>query len=365
MEQNHQTFYALLRSAITGEICEVEPSEEEWIALYHITKQQSLTGVLWSVVKERRLPEDLAMQWTGEAETIRGLNALLNEKAAQLTQLFASQGHKTAILKGQANARLYPDRLNRQPGDIDIWVEGGRKQVIALLDKLGMMPEKRELSTSYHHVHLPASKDGIVVEVHFRPSSGVYDPLKNRRLQRWLEQEIQTTTMTEQGFHVPTIRFALVMQLAHIQRHFFSEGVGLRQLCDYYWLLHASTESDRKMVSALLSSFGLKEMAGALMWLLHQVLHLDEKLMLCEQDSTRGNWMLHDVVIGGNFGHYAQRQGFGLWRRVYENKRRNLQLMRFNFEEPFWVEVVYWTRIIRTLHIRIKYRTLSLRDFQP
>ena len=28
--------------------------------------------------------------------------------------------YQTAILKGQANARLYPDKHARQPGDIDI-----------------------------------------------------------------------------------------------------------------------------------------------------------------------------------------------------------------------------------------------------
>ena len=33
--------------------------------------------------------------------------------------------YQTAILKGQANARLYPDKHARQPGDVDIWVEGG------------------------------------------------------------------------------------------------------------------------------------------------------------------------------------------------------------------------------------------------
>ena len=36
----------------------------------------------------------------------------------------------TFTLKGQANARLYPDKLSRQPGDIDLWVEGGYKSVV-------------------------------------------------------------------------------------------------------------------------------------------------------------------------------------------------------------------------------------------
>lgn len=47
-----------------------------------------------------------------------------------------------------------------------------------------------------------------------------------RRLQQWLEQEILHTTTVEQGFNVPSVRFALMMQLAHVQRHFLGGGIG-------------------------------------------------------------------------------------------------------------------------------------------
>lgn len=90
---------------------------------------------------------------------------------------------------------------------------------------------------SYHHVHLPENEQGVTVEAHFRPSSGNFNPITNRRLQLWLKKEILSATMVEEGFCVPSIRFALVMQLAHIQRHFLGGGIGLRHVCDYYWLL--------------------------------------------------------------------------------------------------------------------------------
>ena len=358
---NDGILFRLLRAAISDETFDEPMTADRWRQVYAEAWRQSVLGVTYRVVCQLAIPIDMVAQWASEAEAIRGLNKLMNQEAARLTQLFAEAGRQSVILKGQANARLYPDVLSRQPGDIDIWVSGGRKSVKALLKEMGLLAE--EATTSYHHVHLPANENGVTVEVHFRPSSGNFNPITNRRLQRWLETELASVAVTDEGFNVPSMRFALVMQLAHIQRHFFSEGIGLRQVCDYYWLLHHSTDDDRQTVASVLDKFGLSHAAGALMWMLGQVLRLDTRLMLCAADSQRGEWMLNEVMSGGNFGQYAERQRHRVWRRVYEKKRRQLRLMRFDFQEVIWQEMKYWVNIVQTLPIRIKYGKLSLKDF--
>ena len=373
MECNYQPFFALLRLAMTGEQFDSVPTAEEWSEFYQMAGIQSVTGVCFTafprLTKAQQPPVELMVRWMGEAEDIRRMNELQNQEAARLTRLFTEAGRRSAILKGQANARLYPDRLSRQVGDIDIWVEGGKKGVVALLMELGLVTELGSTSVdgkptaSYHHVHLRPTKDHIVVEVHFRPSSGNFNPFTNRRLQRWLEQEIASSCQpVDEGFNVPSVRFALMMQLSHIQRHFLVVGIGLRHVCDYYWLLKNSTEEDRREVASHLSSFGLRFTASALMWVLHEVLHLDEDLMLCPPDSYRGEWMLREIMAGGNFGHHAEREKHGTLRRVMEGRLRHLKLMRFDFGEEFWVEVNFCKAVITTLPTRIRYRTLSLRD---
>ena len=373
MKCNYQPFFALLRLAMTGEQFDSVPTAEEWSEFYQMAGIQSVTGVCFTasprLPKAQQPPVELMVRWMGEAEDIRRMNELQNQEAARLTRLFTEAGRRSAILKGQANARLYPDRLSRQVGDIDIWVEGGKKGVVALLMELGLVTELGSTSVdgkptaSYHHVHLPPTKDHIVVEVHFRPSSGNFNPFTNRRLQRWLEQEIGSSCQpVDEGFNVPSVRFALMMQLSHIQRHFLVGGIGLRHVCDYYWLLKNSTEEDRREVASHLSSFGLRFTASALMWVLGEVLHLDEGLMLCPPDSYRGEWMLREIMAGGNFGHHAGREKHGTLRRVMEGRLRHLKLMRFDFWEEFWVEVNFCKAVITTLPTRIRYRTLSLRD---
>ena len=372
MECNYQPFFALLRLAMTGEQFDAVPTAEEWSEFYQMAGIQSVTGVCFTAFprlpKAQQPPVELMVRWMGEAEDIRRMNELQNQEAARLTRFFTEAGRRSAILKGQANARLYPDRLSRQVGDIDIWVEGGKKGVVALLMELGLVTELGSTSVdgkptaSYHHVHLPPTKDHIVVEVHFRPSSGNFNPFTNRRLQRWLEQEIASSYQpVDEGFNVPSVRFALMMQLSHIQRHFLVVGIGLRQICDYYWLLKNSTDEDRREVASHLSSFGLRYTASALMWVLGEVLHLDEDLMPCPPDSYRGEWMLREIMAGGNFGHHAGREKLGTLRRVMEGRLRHLKLMRFDFWEEFWVEVNFCKAVITTLPTRIKYRTLSLR----
>ena len=372
MECNYQPFFALLRLAMTGEQFDSVPTAEEWSEFYQMAGIQSVTGVCFTasprLPKAQQPPVELMVRWMGEAEDIRRMNELQNQEAARLTRLFTEAGRRSAILKGQANARLYPDRLSRQVGDIDIWVEGGKKGVVALLMELGLVTELGSTSVdgkptaSYHHVHLPPTKDHIVVEVHFRPSSGNFNPFTNRRLQRWLEQEIDSSCQpVDEGFNVPSVRFALMMQLSHIQRHFLVVGIGLRQICDYYWLLKNSTDEDRREVASHLSSFGLRYTASALMWVLGEVLHLDEDLMPCPPDSYRGEWMLREIMAGGNFGHHAGREKHGTLRRVLAGRLRHLKLMRFDFWEEFWVEVNFCKAVITTLPTCIKYRTLSLR----
>jgi len=373
MKCNYQPFFALLRLAMTGEQFDSVPTAEEWSEFYQMAGQQSVTGLCYTAFprlpKAQQPPVELMVRWMGEAEDIRRMNELQNQEAARLTRLFTEAGRRSAILKGQANARLYPDRLSRQVGDIDIWVEGGKKGVVALLMELGLVTELGSTSVdgkptaSYHHVHLPPTKNHIVVEVHFRPSSGNFNPFTNRRLQRWLEQEIASSCqLVDEGFNVPSVRFALMMQLSHIQRHFLVVGIGLRQICDYYWLLKNSTDENRREVASHLSSFGLRFTASALMWVLHEVLHLDEDLMLCPPDSYRGEWMLREIMAGGNFGHHAGREKHGTLRRVMEGRLRHLKLMRFDFGEEFWVEVNFCKAVITTLPTRIRYRTLSLRN---
>ena len=364
-------FMAMVKAAMTGSELRVKPTDDEWTQLFRMSKKHAVVGLLWSVVCKHKMPMTLAVQWASEAEQIRGLNGLMNDEAARLTEAFRNWGIKTVILKGQANARLYNDPLVRQPGDIDIWVEGGKERVMKLLIEMGFT-QPQDLKgrngknlVNYHHVHLPKNDRGVDVEVHFRPSSGNHNPLTNKCLQRWLETEVKHIEETEDGFSVPLLKFALVMQLAHIQHHFLNSGVGLRQICDYYLLLKHSTADDRQEVKGLLNQFGLRRIGGALMWVLAEVFGLDNALMLCKPDKYRGKWLLRFIMAEGNFGYYAQHVK-AKSDVVYFLKKeyRRLKLLPFAPSEMVWLELMHWKDLFGLLPERIRRGRLSLRNIQ-
>lgn len=82
MTQNGRIFFALLRTALNGEPYEGDLEAEAWKSVFLQAQRQSLAGVLWPVVKDRKLPLDIAYQWVGIVERIRGLNELQNKEAA-------------------------------------------------------------------------------------------------------------------------------------------------------------------------------------------------------------------------------------------------------------------------------------------
>ena len=400
------------------------PSEEEWWRLYQMAEEQAVTSFVFPALEilnrnGQKPPTELLFEWIGLSEQVRAQNELVNKEAARLTALFENEGHRTAILKGQANARLYKchtdstdntenfkchtgstervaTTLLRQPGDIDIWVSGGKERVVQTLRKLHLIDgdmsiyrsaEKAE--DSYHHIHLLRNEQGVDVEVHFRPSSGNQDPFSNRRLQKYLSQEIERENeMVGEGFRVPSLRFALVMQLAHIQRHALGLGVGLRQVIDYYFLLRkwrmdngeflrpdgnkrpeveriilavASAPSGRAD-NGKLKYLGLDHIAGALMWVMKEVLLMDEDWMIARPDEKRGRMLLDIIMAGGNFGHFSPviQQGFSFSTSLKYHINQ-FKLLRFDARETIWGELNYYGRFLSSIPERIRRRSWTLR----
>ena len=260
--------------------------------------------------------------------------------------------------------------MSRQPGDIDIWVSGGKERVVQTLRNLHLIDggisryhSAGKAEDSYHHIHLPKNENGVDVEVHFRPSSGNYNPFTNRRLQKYLNQEIERENeMVGEGFRVPSIRFALLMQLAHIQRHALESGVGLRQVIDYYYLLKSDADHERETIKGKLKEMGLDHIAGALMWVMREVFLMDEGWMIANPDEKRGRMLLDIIMTGGNFGYLSaeSQQDFSFVRSLKYHIRK-YEFLRFDVRETIWGELNYYGNFMTSIPERIRRRSWTLR----
>ena len=264
MKKQLQIFFDFLRFCI-GSDSEISSSlkEVDWKELYAIAKKQCLVGVLFDGIK--KLPaehvgmkKELLFQWMAESQMLEKANARLNDAAIQVSEWFLKKGFRTCILKGQGNALMYPNPYSRTPGDIDIWVEGGDKRVISFVRSIS--PHEK---ACYHHIEFPSYK-GVEVEVHYRPSF-LLCFWHNRKLQKYYErvkeEQFSHRVMfgEQREVAIPTVEFNLIFQLTHIFSHLMNEGIGLRQLVDYYYVLCDFYKVYQKSSKITPSLFTLKE----------------------------------------------------------------------------------------------------------
>ena len=339
-------FIELLQIAIGKCRClSVIPTEKEWLFLYETAKQQSLLGVLFYGIQRDGVekPErKLLLKWYSVSEKIKPGNQKTNRAAVELVQFFRRHGFRSCILKGQGNTLNYPDPYIRTSGDIDIWVEGGYEKVLQWARKL--VGNKK---FCYHHIEF-RKIDGVEVEVHYRPSF-MNNLIHNRRMQKWFESVADEQFGNEVELPdgagtvcVPTNGFNRIYQMSHISNHFFHEGIGLRQIVDYYFVLQQGfTEEERKHDEWLLRDLGLYKMASAVMFVMKEVLGLDSRLMLVPPDEKLGRFLLDEILQAGNFGHYDKRveHGQGQLTRNVQRLRRDVQLMRYFPSECLWEPV--------------------------
>ncbi|MEI3052309.1 MAG: nucleotidyltransferase family protein [Prevotella sp.] len=262
--KQYQIFFDFLRFCIGSE-SEIPSSlkEADWKELYRIAQKQCLVGILFDGIK--KLPaeqvgmkKELLLQWMAESQMLEKANVRLNDAAIKVSEWFRKKGFRTCILKGQGNALMYPNPYSRTPGDIDIWVEGGDKRVISFVRSIS--PHEK---ACYHHIEFPSYK-GVEIEVHYRPSF-LLCFWHNRKLQKYYErvkeeQFSHRVMLGEQGeIVIPTVEFNLIFQLTHIYAHLMNEGIGLRQLVDYYYVLCDFYKVYQKSSKITPSLFTLKE----------------------------------------------------------------------------------------------------------
>lgn len=365
-------FFELLQVAIGNRSALSQtPTLMGWGELYALAKKQAMVGITYRGIEQlpdsQRPPKALLIQWHLSTERIKALNADLDRKALEVANNFLKDGFRSLVLKGQGISKLYilrdHENVNenscleselsikeyRTPGDIDIWLEGDRKKILGYVCQ-----HVKECDPSYHHVDYPIS-DNVEIEVHFTPS-WMNSSFTNRRLQKFFDTHCPWSAANSQEpidsyseIPTPSAAFNRVYVLLHIYRHLFYEGIGLRQLLDYYFVLQQGfTEEERQETMRTLSSFKMERFTGAMMWVLQEVFGMDNRYLLTTPDEREGRFLLNEIMLAGNFGKYDERlqyeKGEGELSRAIRKVRRN-----FRFVSNYPSEVL-WSPIFKLWH---------------
>ena len=402
----------------------------DWRQLYNFASRQALLGFCFDGIerltkefseelKQNPMGRDLLMTWMGAAQQIRRQNMKVNAVAGKLYSKFREDGLRCCILKGQGNALMYPNPYSRTPGDIDIWVNASREDITEYAKT------HFEIGDDIRFHHLETSFDGVPVELHFFPGI-MNNPIYNARLQKWFKRnaDLQCSNVVSLPdgigeIAIPTTAFNVIYQLTHLYHHFFDEGIGMRQIIDYFLVVNdfsknvfldtdfsnpsvslskgSSTShpsplsSEERDVTALrcseplrskdggaskpspncagwdrlsiegdnsagsatavtssastalvvvqreLKYLGLWKFAGAVMYVLHEVLGLPKEKMISSMDEKRGKLLLAEILNGGNFGkHFTKYAGFthqSMGKKYFLKIWRNMHFVRYYLAE--------------------------------
>ena len=364
-----ELFFALIRCGI-GKDTELPqtPSTEEWQEIFDMAKKQTLVGIAFAgieaIPQEQRPPKSTLLQWYQLSQIIKKKNSELNRNCAAVSEKFRQEGFRNCILKGQGIAQLYPDPTLRTPGDIDIWLDGGCEKVLQYVRKF--IPDCKP---TYHHVDFPVS-DKLDIEIHYRPSWSS-SPFINNKLQAYFiqqspEQFAHIIETPEGSFPVANTAFNRIYILLHIYRHLFFEGIGIRQILDYYFvIMQEVTEEERREHVRLLKSFGLHKFTAAATYVMQHIFNLDESHMLVAPDRKEGEFLMKEIMTAGNFGQYdtrykATERGINA-KRLRDITKRSYTLLTHYHSETLWDPAFktwhwFWRRKHRTKTKKLKTR---------
>ena len=316
-----------------------------WLLLYSFASKQAILGLCFDGIerlgkeypeelKQNPIGRELLMTWMGKAQQIHRQNMKVNAVAGKLFAMQREDGMRCCILKGQGNALMYLNPYSRTPGDIDVWVNASREEIT----EYAKCHFKLEDDIRFHH--LETTMDGVPVELHFFPCT-MNNPIYNARLQKWYKRnaDLQCSNVVSLPdgigeIAIPTTVFNVIYQLTHLYHHFFDEGIGMRQIIDYYYVVNNDELLVvRDTLQKELKHLGLWKFARAVMYVLHEALGLSEEKTIVPMDEKRGKLLLAEILNGGNFGQHFTKYGHftqqGMAKKYFLKIWRNMHFVQY------------------------------------
>ena len=338
-------------------------TEEQWNEALVMAQEQSVEGVLLSAIERLKanenlnvndnrnhngsfeIPKMVLLQWIGSVQILEANSKKIAEASETVIKYFRENGYACNILKGSAVARYYPQPERRQSGDVDVWVDGGRKKIYDFARKFDK--DGKLYGVNYHHIHFHLIED-VHIEVHVWPSY-LSSPLRNYRLHKFCNLH-RPSMETDK----PSLAFDRVFILLHAYQHFCGHGIGLRQIMDYYYVLKRSFEDNlndnhnlnhndnlNKFEESVywIKKLGMERFARGMMWVLKVYFGLEEQYLLLEPDEKEGRFLMQEVMLTGNMGH-SDTRNWGSMKsplsRFFFNMRRDLYLAKHCPHEALW-----------------------------
>lgn len=313
MDKSQQVFLELLRAGLWGtEAHLLSYGEINFEDVYRQAQEQSVVGLVavgLENVKDVKVQQSIALTMAGEVLQLEQRNRTMNDFVANLIKKLRLEDVYALLVKGQGVAQCYERPLWRSSGDVDLLLSDQNYQKAFRV--LSPLATKVEEENSYNK-HLAMTIDGWSVELHGTLRSGLWNKL-DREIDKvqnavFLGGAVRSWMNGKTQIFLPRSDEDVFFVFSHILQHFFKDGIGLRQICDWCRLMWTYRDS---LNHGLLES-RIKKAGVMTEWKVFAALAVDylgmpvEAMQLYSDDkkwSRKAGNVMDFVLETGNFGH--------------------------------------------------------------
>ncbi len=334
-DTNTEVFFALLRAGLWERDIQLGAlGAIDYAEIFRIALEQSVVGLIAAGlehVTDVKIPQDVALSFAGAALQIEQRNVAMNSFLGELVDKMRAEGIYALLLKGQGIAQCYDRPLWRASGDMDFLLSNDNYiKAKAFLSSLATRVENE----NPHTLHLALQIQNWEVELHGNLRNGLWrkmdKALDKVQYSLFYEGKVRSWMNGRTQVFLPGWDEDVTYVFAHILQHFYKEGIGLRQICDWCRLLWTFKDD----IDSGLLKFRLFAMGCESEWksfAAFAVNYLGMPSVAMPLYSSEGKWhkkaeYIADYVLKvGNFGHNQGIEGYkgsSVFRRKLDTMKR-------------------------------------------
>lgn len=316
LDNNTQVFLALVRAGLWEQDVQLLPYHTiKWQEVYRLATEQAVLGLILAGLEHSDVkpPQMLLLQWIGEVQMIEQQNKEMNAFVSELIERLRKNDIYALLVKGQGVAQYYEKPLWRSSGDVDLLLNNNNYQKA----KSALIPIASEVANEDETtMHQALVINGFDVELHgkmpFVVSKRVDDGIDEVLNDLFCRGNVRSWNCNGTQVFLPSPDNDVILVFIHFLHHFFIEGVGLRQICDWCRLLFTYKDSQNyELLESRIRKMGLMSEWKAFGALAIEYLGFPKDSMpllnvnvdLNANLKKKADRILELVLESGNFGH--------------------------------------------------------------
>lgn len=339
-----QTFFLKLLKAGLWEK-EVQLSqygEIDYSAIMQMAEEQSVIGLVTAGLEhvvDVKVPQEWILQFIGSTLQIEQQNKAMNNFIAIWLQKLQNVNVYPVLIKGQGVAQCYERPLWRSSGDVDLLLDSQNYGYAkTLLIPYSQTKPKETITTKEYCLTIEDWSIELHGSLHCRLTKRLDKFLDGIQAECCNRGEVRAWNVEGTNVLLPSVNNDVFVIFTHIVKHFFREGVGLRQLCDWCRLMWSyKVEVDSKLLEMRLKEAGIMSEWKAFATLVVERLGMPIEAMPFYSSSwwwhRKASRIMRFVLETGNFGHnrdysYSYKypklivKAISLWKHTWDLSRQ-------------------------------------------